>query len=277
MTTPSRAANTSVPTGITKSMAYWLAGSVCVLVSGYACETRTALDSAYGRRYGCVGPVLGTGLAGYVLKLGVETQLRCQRRPCRRRRAPSRCAAAAPSGQRAACRPRHFRSHAGETRSARARSTCSGRPARRRCPCRARAAVPRAARTAARPAPPGSSCSCAGLPVRVHPDAVRVLVPIELLRVRDMRNRRERQQRARIAASLEGFEARADIRATVQEPSDTGQGSRSHNKRPGYRLSTSSTVACPDHRVRRCAHDIPAARIALKQYQDDPRDQRRAS
>ncbi len=34
-----------------------------------------------------------------------------------------------------------------------------------------------------------------GLPVRVHPHAVRILIPIQLLRVRDMRDRRERQQR----------------------------------------------------------------------------------
>jgi molecular chaperone Hsp33 len=51
-TTPSRAAKMSVPIGITKSMACWLAGSVCVFVSGNACDTRIDVDSAYGSRYG---------------------------------------------------------------------------------------------------------------------------------------------------------------------------------------------------------------------------------
>ena len=52
MTTPSRAANTSVPIGIAKSIAYWLLGSEWVFTTGYACDTRAAVDSAYGKRYG---------------------------------------------------------------------------------------------------------------------------------------------------------------------------------------------------------------------------------
>ncbi len=64
MTTPSRAANTCVPTGITKSIACSLAGSPCVSLSGNACDTIAVVDSAYGNRYGCDGRCSAPGSPG---------------------------------------------------------------------------------------------------------------------------------------------------------------------------------------------------------------------